>query len=54
MKEALESVDADKVQRVRSIWNLNDDTDYVRQIDYSNQGILYSIAENGFVRQWDV
>lgn len=34
---------------------LNQDTDYVRAIDYSSQaGSLYSIADNGFVRLWDV
>lgn len=54
LKDAMES-DSPNTERVKSIWTLNDDTDYVNQIDYSShQGTLYSIAENGYVRQWDV
>lgn len=34
---------------------LNEDYDYVRAIDYSNQNqALYSAADNGIVRMWDL
>ena len=34
---------------------LNDDSDYIRAIDYSSiNNSLYSCCDNGIVRQWDV
>jgi WD40 repeat protein len=34
---------------------LNEDTDYVRAIDFSEeQGTLFSISDNGFARLWDI
>ena len=55
LKDVLLNADVGLTKRAQSMWNLNDDSDYVSQIDYSSrQGTLYSIADNGYVRQWDV
>ncbi|CDW87994.1 UNKNOWN [Stylonychia lemnae] len=41
--------------RMRSVVSLNDDIDYIRAIDYSSfNNTLYSVCDNGIVRQWDV
>lgn len=43
------------VNNLSSLVTLNDDSDYVRAIDYSaNLNSLYSCCDNGTVRQWDV
>ncbi len=43
------------VSNLSSLVTLNDDSDYVRAIDYSaNLNTLYSCCDNGIVRQWDV
>jgi len=42
-------------KRIRSRLTLNDDYDYVRSIAYSSLGsVLFSAAENGIVRKWDI
>lgn len=40
---------------MNSIMTLNDDSDYVRAIDYSEyKHALYSACDNGIVRMWDI
>lgn len=40
---------------VRSTLTLNDDFDYVKGIAYSSYGkVLFSTADNGIVRKWDL
>jgi WD40 repeat protein len=40
---------------VRSALTLNDDYDYVKGIAYSSFGkVLFSAADNGMVRKWDL
>ena len=40
---------------MNSIKTLNDDFDYVRSIDYSTfSKNLFSAADNGIVRKWDI
>lgn len=40
---------------VKSLLTLNDDYDYVRAIDYCQmKATLFSCADNGIVRQWDI
>jgi len=42
-------------QKIRSKHTLNDDYDYVRAIAYSPFAqLLFSAAENGIVRKWDL
>jgi WD40 repeat protein len=43
------------VQTVRALSTLNEDFDYVRAIAYSPvKSMLYSAADNGIVRAWDI
>ena len=45
----------DDVKAVSSKATLNEDRDYVRAIAYSEySSLLYSAADNGVVRQWDL
>ena len=45
----------DDVKAVSSKATLNEDRDYVRAIAYSeHSSLLYSAADNGVVRQWDL
>ena len=40
---------------LRSAMTLNDDSDYVKGIAYSSFGkVLFSAADNGIVRKWDL
>lgn len=40
---------------LRSALTLNDDQDYVKSIAYSSFGkVLFSAADNGLVRKWDL
>jgi WD40 repeat protein len=42
-------------QTMTSILTLNDDSDYVRAMDYSqHKNLLYSASDNGVVRLWDI
>jgi WD40 repeat protein len=44
-----------QVQTVRALSTLNEDFDYVRAIAYSPvKSVLYSAADNGIVRVWDI
>jgi WD40 repeat protein len=44
-----------RFQTLKSFHTLNEDYDYVRAIDYSSiSNVLYSAADNGIIRQWDV
>lgn len=43
------------MQSVRALSTLNEDFDYVRAIAYSPvKSMLYSAADNGIVRAWDI
>ena len=43
------------MQTVRALSTLNEDFDYVRAIAYSPvKSVLYSAADNGIVRVWDI
>jgi WD40 repeat protein len=40
---------------VKSLLTLNDDYDYIRAIDFCQmKSTLFSAADNGIVRQWDI
>jgi WD40 repeat protein len=44
-----------KVQTIKAFHTLNEESDYVRAIDYSYvSNTLFSATDNGIVRQWDV
>jgi WD40 repeat protein len=44
-----------EVLNIRPLLTLNEDYDYVRTIDYSNfNNTLFSAADNGIVRMWDI
>ena len=46
---------SDHALHVKPIATLHDDSDYVRAIAYSNHlNTLYSIADNGVIRLWDI
>ncbi len=44
-----------ETKSLRSLATLNDDFDYVRSLAYSSYSqTLFSAADNGIVRQWDL
>ncbi len=44
-----------EIKNKAAVATLNDDTDYVRAIDFSvREGNLYTIADNGFARLYDI
>ena len=50
-----QGVEDDYVSKIGAMVTLNDDSDYIRAIDYSSfNNSLYSCCDNGIVRQWEV
>lgn len=50
-----EDLSPSKVQTIKAFHTLNEESDYVRAIDYSYvSNTLFSATDNGIVRQWDV
>lgn len=56
LKELYEETSFGNERRnIRSLLTLDEDYDYVRAIDYSQYtNYLFSAADNGIVRKWDI